>query len=85
MIAALLTRHRVLSLRELIAALAREFGWKFTEGNVTDAEYLRRREEPQLGRRWQFRSASWRPLRAKTFTLLIALASDKTTEPLTII
>jgi hypothetical protein len=39
MIAAVLKRHRGLSLRELIAALDREFGWKSTESNVTALLY----------------------------------------------
>ena len=36
MIAAVLKRHRGLSLRELIAALDKEFGWKSTESHVTN-------------------------------------------------
>src|SRR5260370_6811705 len=35
MIAAVLKRHRGLSVRELIAALDQEFGWKSTESSVT--------------------------------------------------
>ena len=35
MIAAVLKRHRGLSVRELIAALDKEFGWKSTESSVT--------------------------------------------------
>jgi hypothetical protein len=35
MIAAALKRHRGLSVRELIAALDKEFGWKSTESSVT--------------------------------------------------
>ncbi len=35
MIAAVLKRHRRLSVRELIAALDKEFGWKSTESSVT--------------------------------------------------
>jgi hypothetical protein len=35
MIAAVLKRHRGLSVRELIAALDKEFGWKATESSVT--------------------------------------------------
>jgi hypothetical protein len=39
MIAAVLKRHHRLSLRELIAALDREFGWKSTESHVTGLLY----------------------------------------------
>jgi hypothetical protein len=39
MIAAVLKRHRGLSLRELIAALDKEFGWKSTESHVTNLLY----------------------------------------------
>lgn len=35
MIAAVLKRHPRLSVRELIAALDREFGWKCGESNLT--------------------------------------------------
>jgi len=35
MIAAVLKRHRGLSVRELIAALDKEFGWKSTQSSVT--------------------------------------------------
>src|SRR5438128_8752043 len=39
MIASVLKRHRRLSLRELIAALDREFGWQSTESHVTALLY----------------------------------------------
>ncbi len=39
MIAAVLKRYRVLSIRELIASLDQEFGWKSTESNVTALLY----------------------------------------------
>jgi hypothetical protein len=39
MIAAVLKRHRRLSLRELIAALDKEFGWSSTERHVTGLLY----------------------------------------------
>ena len=39
MIAAALKRHRRLSLRELIAALDKEFGWTSTESHVTNLLY----------------------------------------------
>jgi hypothetical protein len=39
MIAAVLKRHRRLSLRELLAELDREFGWKSSESNVTALLY----------------------------------------------
>jgi hypothetical protein len=39
MIAAVLKRHRRLSLRELIAALDKEFGWTSTESHVTGLLY----------------------------------------------
>jgi hypothetical protein len=39
MIAAVLKRRRGVSLRELIAALGREFGWKSTESHVTALLY----------------------------------------------
>jgi hypothetical protein len=41
MIAAVLKRHRGLSLRELIAALEREFRWKTNESAVTGKLYTR--------------------------------------------
>ena len=44
MIAALLERHRGRSLRELIAALDREFGWKSIEGNVTVLLYTNQKK-----------------------------------------
>ena len=44
MIAAVLKRHRGLSLRELIAALDREFGWKSTESNVTALLYTNQKK-----------------------------------------
>ncbi len=39
MIAAVLKRHRGLSVRDLIAALTKEFGWKSSESNVTALLY----------------------------------------------
>ncbi len=44
MIAAVLKRHRGLSLRELIAALDKEFGWKSTESNVTALLYTNQKK-----------------------------------------
>ncbi len=44
MIAAVLKRHRGLSLRELIAALDQEFGWKSTESNVTALLYTNQKK-----------------------------------------
>jgi hypothetical protein len=44
MIAAVLKRHRGLSLRELIAALDREFGWKSTESHVTALLYTNQKK-----------------------------------------
>ena len=44
MIAAVLKRHRGLSLRELIAALDKEFGWKSTESHVTNLLYSNQRK-----------------------------------------
>jgi hypothetical protein len=39
MIAAVLKRHRGLSVRDLLAALNKEFGWKSSESNVTALLY----------------------------------------------
>jgi hypothetical protein len=39
MIAAVLKRHRGLSVRDLLAALNQEFGWKSSESNVTALLY----------------------------------------------
>jgi hypothetical protein len=39
MIAAVLKRHRGLSVRDLMAALNKEFGWKSSESNVTALLY----------------------------------------------
>jgi hypothetical protein len=44
MIAAVLKRHRGLSLRELIAALDRELGWKSTESHVTALLYTNQKK-----------------------------------------
>jgi hypothetical protein len=44
MIAAVLKRHRGLSLRELIAALDREFRWKSTESHVTALPYTNQKK-----------------------------------------
>jgi hypothetical protein len=44
MIAAVLKRHRGLSLRELIAALDKEFGWKSTESHVTNLLYTNQKK-----------------------------------------
>ena len=44
MIAAVLKRHRGLSLRELITALDREFGWKYTESKVTALLYTNQKK-----------------------------------------
>jgi hypothetical protein len=44
MIAAILKRHRGLSLRELIAALDQEFGWKSTESHVTALLYTNQKK-----------------------------------------
>ncbi len=44
MIAAVLKRHRGLSLRELIAALDKEFGWKSTESHVTALLYTNQKK-----------------------------------------
>jgi hypothetical protein len=44
MIAAVLKRHRGLSLRDLIAALDREFGWNSTEGHVTGLLYTNQKK-----------------------------------------
>lgn len=44
MIAAVLKRHRGLSLRELIAALDREFRWKSTESHVTGLLYTNQKK-----------------------------------------
>jgi len=44
MIAAVLRRHRGLSLRELIAALDREFRWKSTESHVTALLYTNQKK-----------------------------------------
>jgi hypothetical protein len=44
MIVAVLKRHRGLSLRELIAALDREFGWKSTESHVTGLLYTNQKK-----------------------------------------
>jgi hypothetical protein len=44
MIAAVLKRHRGVSLRELIAALDREFGWKPTESHVTALLYTNQKK-----------------------------------------
>jgi hypothetical protein len=42
MIAAVLKRHPGLSVRELIATLAKEFGWPTTESSVTAHLYTHR-------------------------------------------
>ena len=47
MIVAVLKRHRGLSLRELIAALDREFGWKSTESHVTGLLYTNQKKFAQ--------------------------------------
>jgi hypothetical protein len=44
MIASVLKHHRGLSLRELIAALDREFGWKSTESHVTGLLYTNQKK-----------------------------------------
>jgi hypothetical protein len=44
MIAAILKRHRGQSLRELIAALDQEFGWKSTESHVTALLYTNQKK-----------------------------------------
>jgi hypothetical protein len=44
MIAAILKRHRRLSLRELIAALDKEFGWTSTESHVTGLLYTNQKK-----------------------------------------
>ena len=44
MIAAVLKRHRGPSLRELIAALDKEFGWNTTESHVTGLLYTSRKK-----------------------------------------
>src|SRR5712691_875395 len=44
LIAAVLKRHRGLSLRELIAVLDREFGWNSTESNVTALLYTNQKK-----------------------------------------
>jgi chromosome segregation ATPase len=44
MIAAVLKRHRRLSLRELIAALDKEFGWAATESHVTGLLYTNQKK-----------------------------------------
>jgi chromosome segregation ATPase len=44
MIAAVLKRHRGLSLRELIAALNKEFGWNSTESHVTALLYTNQKK-----------------------------------------
>ncbi len=44
MIAAVLKRHRGLSLRELIAALDKEFGWNSTESHVTGLLYTNQKK-----------------------------------------
>jgi hypothetical protein len=44
MIAAVLKRHRGVSLRELIAALDREFGWKSTESHVRALLYTNQKK-----------------------------------------
>ncbi len=44
MIAGVLKRHRGLSLRELITALDREFGWKYTESKVTALLYTNQKK-----------------------------------------
>ena len=44
MIAAVLKRHRGLNLRELIAALDKEFGWKSTESHVTNLLYTNQKK-----------------------------------------
>ncbi len=44
MIAAVLKRHRELSVRELIAVLDKEFGWKSTESNVTALLYTNQKK-----------------------------------------
>jgi hypothetical protein len=44
MIAAILKRHRGLSLRELIAALDQEVGWKSTESHVTGLLYTNQKK-----------------------------------------
>jgi hypothetical protein len=44
MIVAVLKRHRGLSLRELIAALDKEFGWKSTESHVTGLLYTNQKK-----------------------------------------
>ena len=44
MIAAVLKRHRGLSLRELIAALDKECGWKSTESHVTGLLYTNQKK-----------------------------------------
>jgi hypothetical protein len=44
MIVAVLKRHRGLSLRELIAALDKEFGWRSTESHVTGLLYTNQKK-----------------------------------------
>jgi hypothetical protein len=44
MIAAVLKRHRRLSLRELMTALDKEFGWKSTESHVTALLYTNQKK-----------------------------------------
>jgi hypothetical protein len=44
MIADVLKRHRRLSLRELMAALDKEFGWKSTESHVTALLYTNQKK-----------------------------------------
>jgi hypothetical protein len=44
MIATVLKRHRGLSLRELIAALNKEFGWNSTESHVTGLLYTNQKK-----------------------------------------
>ena len=44
MIATILKRHRGLSLRELIAALDKEFGWNSTESHVTGILYTNQKK-----------------------------------------
>ena len=44
MIATVLKRHRGLSLRELITALDKEFGWNSTESHVTGLLYMNQKK-----------------------------------------